>query len=715
MHMIAIVVAAFNCPGTGQARSALPAGTRPVAFKDLDHGYPGSTIALSLDGKLIAAEQKHDLIVLSRTGRVISRLGDGIMPRWSPSGRRLAFYSTRSGNLQLWVWDLQSRVLSQVTRLDGGISPDPGTAIFDYLISAFDYDWSPDEQNIVFGSRVAAPQVKLENDPQIRPEDSPLILDNRTPQYLTLQGVLNTQDQSEGAIQDVPDGRDLKHRPRKPNEFLVNQLFLVEIANGRTKQITHGLRSYFSPVFTSPTTVASSSLSLSHGIDSVRQALQTILPSPEIDLMAVDLSNLKAQVLISGIGITRHLRYCPRSDRIVFLKSRSINDQPSIGSFELARRKILEYRFAGPVRDFSCGPANSLSVAFEEHDLPKFGVLSPEDPKPRNSVPVTQGSRTWSYMWPTGEDGSRVWIEDGYVMRLSGGSRNPQRLFDFDAERRSLSLGKSETVTWVNSRGEKLFGRVLLPPNYIRGKKYPTIVDAYPLSNSDYWWYPTLGNYGWAALGYVVFKAAPRSPHTWMNAADASFRRAAKGSAGWDVGIDDLLSGVNSLIDRGITDKDRMCVYGQSNGGGFVSYLITKTDVFKCAVIISPAAADWIRPALLETNGRDIQKTLSGGIDFDENPVEFLKMSSVFFLKRAKTPTLIAAGDNDGRFLLDAIEVYNGLRAANVEVTFLRYPGQEHIFDLKAMSDLWGRTILFFNRFLKDHPKGAHRLERQPN
>ncbi len=62
---------------------------------------------------------------------------------------------------------------------------------------------------------------------------------------------------------------------------------------------------------------------------------------------------------------------------------------------------------------------------------------------------------------------------------------------------------------------------------------------------------------------------------------------------------------------------------------------------------------------------------------------------------------LLADGDNDGDFLFDTIEMYNGLRSAGVEVTLLRYPDQGHGFSGSAMADFWNREMAFFKGYLQ--------------
>ena len=55
---------------------------------------------------------------------IVQLIGSGSAPVWSPDGQKLAYYSTKSGTEQLWVYDLSSQSSKEVTDIAGGISPD---------------------------------------------------------------------------------------------------------------------------------------------------------------------------------------------------------------------------------------------------------------------------------------------------------------------------------------------------------------------------------------------------------------------------------------------------------------------------------------------------------------------------------------------------------------------------------------------------------------
>jgi dipeptidyl aminopeptidase/acylaminoacyl peptidase len=299
--------------------------------------------------------------------------------------------------------------------------------------------------------------------------------------------------------------------------------------------------------------------------------------------------------------------------------------------------------------------------------------------------------------------GAVVWVHsDGtksaVITMSDAGGREPRVLANLNPQIEDWKLGSQEILHWTNQRGEDLEGIFIKPVDYRSGSRYPLIVDAYPMQSDSFKGNVMTGNQAWASKGYVVFWPNPRSPHLWWNQfRTQDFDFAGQGPQGWDVAVDDVLSGVDELIRRGIVDANRMALYGFSNGGGVVDYLITRTKRFKCAISVGPALSDWIRPALLHTGTH--LPTFEGGLDPWNHTLEYVELSAVFHVNQVTTPILIADGDDDGDFLLDSIEMYNGLRWFGKDVVLLRYPGQGHGFNGEALRDFWDREA----RFLEQH------------
>lgn len=93
---------------------------------------------LSPDGSRLAFRALNALWVMPRGGRPQRVVGDGyciVDPTWSPDGRHLAFVSDRGGTLDIWLRDMESGALRQLTRLDGAAAAPA---------------WSPDGAAIAF-------------------------------------------------------------------------------------------------------------------------------------------------------------------------------------------------------------------------------------------------------------------------------------------------------------------------------------------------------------------------------------------------------------------------------------------------------------------------------------------------------------------------------------------------------------------------------------
>src|SRR5258706_16323588 len=71
---------------------------------------------LSLNGRELMYSTGGDLwLIATEKGSSPRKLGKGTIPVWSPDSKRLAYYSTESGTLQLWVRDMQSGRTEQLT------------------------------------------------------------------------------------------------------------------------------------------------------------------------------------------------------------------------------------------------------------------------------------------------------------------------------------------------------------------------------------------------------------------------------------------------------------------------------------------------------------------------------------------------------------------------------------------------------------------------
>jgi dipeptidyl aminopeptidase/acylaminoacyl peptidase len=85
--------------------------------------------------------EKNDIWVtdsqFAKTERITDGLSDGYgswSPHWSPDGSKIAFLSTRDGNVFLWLWDSKTREIRQLTDRAVNINADPAfTSLFSWI------------------------------------------------------------------------------------------------------------------------------------------------------------------------------------------------------------------------------------------------------------------------------------------------------------------------------------------------------------------------------------------------------------------------------------------------------------------------------------------------------------------------------------------------------------------------------------------------------
>lgn len=682
-------------------------GRRGVSLADLRSlAFPDVTMSLSGDGTTLAYAISNESVWIAstKTGSIPRRVGRGFMPVWSPQGDRVAFYSDASGDIQLWVYQLKAADAVQITHIPGGIDPDPATRIVGWVHDAFRYGWSPDGAGIVFGSRVQAtretPQDGQESLPKLAP-GQPLVLTTETPADWTLSGIFARPRLSIGTLESR-DGHSISaKRNDAPRVLLSNQLFIVDVDKQRVHQVTRGDRNVFNPQWLADRRQL---------IAAVDRRPGGVFGADTIDLAQIDPRDGTATTLTSGAGVRSRPTPSPNGRLVAYLGAETFSGRPLVYVIDAqgSEPRDITRALDRLVEDFAwSADSRSILVAYQDgltHAIDQMELATGQTRSiarySDSGAPIDVGALTVS------NSGAVAWHQQDpahpSLIRFAPAiAMNSVALLDLQPSVNSWSLGEVEIVRWKNQRGDQREGALLKPADFRVGHRYPLIVDVYPLADGANWWSPMSGNQAWASQGYLVFRPSPRAPHVWMNAWKSQAENlTAKGAGGWSVARDDVLSGIDELVRRGLVDPDRVGLYGFSNGGSVANELIAATNRFVCAVSVAGALSDWIRPTVLNT-GYEALMAEYAGIALGSDPKAYLALSPVFHVGEAKTPTLLADGDDDGDFLLDTIEMYNRLRAAGDQVTLLRYPGQGHGFSGAALEDFWTREMAFYQKYLK--------------
>jgi dipeptidyl aminopeptidase/acylaminoacyl peptidase len=296
-------------------------------------------------------------------------------------------------------------------------------------------------------------------------------------------------------------------------------------------------------------------------------------------------------------------------------------------------------------------------------------------------------------------DGSRMaWIKasaelppDVYVSDV--------RITDLNPQVGEYEKVRAQTVRWKSRDGIEIEGVLRLPFNLTERTRVPLIVgihggptgvaqESFPIPRT----YPTQL---FLQQGFAVFEPNFRGSINY----GPKFRTPLIQALG-RVDMDDVLTGVEMLVEKGIADPNRLGVMGWSYGGYLSSWIVGHDTRFRAASI-GACSMDWVS-AYGSSVGRldgppEVIREYFGGepwlrfADYDRH-------SPRFFIKNIKTPSLLLRGERDD----DSIaELHLALSELHVPNTFVTYPREPHSIGEPAhQRDLLERNLAWFRKWL---------------
>ena len=273
------------------------------------------------------------------------------------------------------------------------------------------------------------------------------------------------------------------------------------------------------------------------------------------------------------------------------------------------------------------------------------------------------------------------------------------RLTDLNPQLEGLPMAAMEHITWTASDGRENHGWLLLPPDTASDTRLPLVAAIHggPAAQWGNWFHGTWHDWGQilANEGYAVFMPNPRG----STGRGGDFTSSNK----YDFGggdFDDIMTGIDMLIERGVVDPDKLGICGWSFGGFMTAWAVTHTDRFKAAVA-GAAPTNW--PSKIGTTDiRPANEWNLGAVN--DNPDRSWDRSPIRYVKNATTPTLLLQGGADVRVPPgQSWEFYNALVALGVPTDLAVYPRQGHSFSERAhMLDLLQRLTAWFAKYLRD-------------
>jgi len=289
-------------------------------------------------------------------------------------------------------------------------------------------------------------------------------------------------------------------------------------------------------------------------------------------------------------------------------------------------------------------------------------------------------------------------------LRLStDGLSTAAKISDANPQQSKYRWGTAEPYQWTNANGDRMEGILIKPEGFNPERQYPMMTyfyeryadrlhrhwtPRYPRSYINFPYY--------ASRGYVIFIP------------DIHYQVGYPGKSA----LDAVTTGVTSLLEKGFIDRERIGIQGHSWGGYQSAYIITQTDLFKCAesgapVVNMTSAYGGIRwkSGLSRMFQYEHTQSRIGGTLW-EKPLRYIENSPLFYADKINTPVLILHNDEDGAVpWYQGIEFFVALRRLGKPAWLLNYNGDPHgVKGPTNRRDFMQRMQQFFDYYLLDAP-----------
>lgn len=570
-------------------------------------------------------------------------------PQFSPDGQYLSFTSTRGkdGKSQLYLLRLTGGDAEPITTQKNSIS---------------DYEWSPDSKRIAFSTTDARADEKERKEKK----DWDVVDEFQNAHLYALTLTKNAKDQypvkqlTKGAFHIAgfdwsPDGRTLaftRQNTPSPNAWTTSTIATVSADSGAIKVLISEKGAASQPTY-----------------------------SPDGKWLAYDSDGGKKSWMrednvyimpAQGGGVIKRLSVTP-------------DENPTIIGWSPDNRSVIvseSYRTGLTMYSLPTDGSAVKKLTTGALDRPITGLYGSPDLNRRGDV---------AYLYQTPETPADVYV--GSLTNLTG-----RKLTDVHADYLAgKTPTKTEVISWKARDGKyAIEGLLTYPANYQTGKKYPLVLNVHGGPAGVFVQsYTGLGSpYPIQALaqqGYFVLRPNPRGSSGY----GAEFRRANYRDWG-NNDYEDLMAGVDKVIQLGMAHPDSLVETGWSYGGYMTANIITKTNRFKAVMAGAPVTN------LMSFNGTadiaDFLPSYFGG-EFWDDPQAYADHSPIFAIKNAKTPTLIIHGLADDRVPPEqGYQLHRALQRLGVKTQMVTYPRQPHGFtEPKFIQNVGERVIDWFN------------------
>lgn len=573
---------------------------------------------------------------------------------WSPDGQRLAWIASDGTSAQIYVRWLKGGETARITRVPQA----PG-----------DLAWSPDGRRIAFTARVPAASQPLATDLPKPPEGADWAAPMRVIEEFTWR--------FDGAGEIEPG---------------YSHIFVVSADGGAPRQVTQGAHDFDGPLAWLPDGKALI-VAANPVADAERDPLESDLYRVAIADGALTRLTQRdgpdASPAISANG--RYVAYVGFEDRLLGYQ----NTVLSVLDLDTGSTRALTADFDRAIENPQWDGDRGIWFHYDDQGITRIGWIAARGGRIETVVSDLGGTAMGR---PYG--GGSLHAVGGKVAYTHNSNSRPADVAvvtrggkprvltalseDLLAAR---TLGRVETLRWKSSHDQReIEGWLVYPPGFDPAKRYPLVLEIHggPFENYGPRFAPEIQLY--AARGYLVLYTNPRGSTSYGEDFANLIHHNYPGQD-----YDDLMSGVDAVIQRGYVDERNLFVTGGSGGGVLTAWIVGHTERFRAAVSAKPVI-NWYSFVLTADAYGFFSKYWFPGKPWDHLE-HYMQRSPISYVKNVRTPTMLITGEADLRTpISESEQYYQALKLLGVPTALVRIPGASHAINQRP-SQMIGQVL----------------------